>query len=280
MVIQGVNYPSDFEAKKLMIETGRRMDEKGYVVAEEGSISVRVGPNAVWITAEKTEKGALKQEHFIRVDMNGKQSPGSRQTRLPEDLNIHLAVYSQNPELRAVIHGYPVEAVVFAAQNRELPAADYSPSVRALGRITLVRSRQMEDVARKSALACRTDSGILISGDGCVMWGKNLTEAFCRIGALEYYGKVSRLMQGMETRYEGDRLEEKSEECLLEGLTPVIRPDGQGGFQLPTGAEKPFVPAKPDQGAVIPEREQAAAPPSSRRDEMMAEVVRRTLASL
>ena len=66
MVIQGVSYPSDFEAKKQMIELGRRMDEKSMVIAGEGSLSVRVGANAVWITAEDAEKGALKQENFIR----------------------------------------------------------------------------------------------------------------------------------------------------------------------------------------------------------------------
>ena len=49
-MIQGVRYLSDFEAKKAMTDVGKRMAEKGYVIASDGSLSVRVGPNAVWIT--------------------------------------------------------------------------------------------------------------------------------------------------------------------------------------------------------------------------------------
>lgn len=194
MVIQGVSYPSDFEAKKQMIEIGRRLDEKGHVIAGEGSLSVRVGPNAVWITAQGAEKGALKQENFIRVDMNGKQSPGSRQTRLPEDAAVHLSIYTQNPALRGIIHGYPAGAVAYAALGREVQAADYTPSVRALGRISLSPSGNAEAQAKAAALVCRTDKGMLAAGDGCYMWGENLTEAFHQIEALEYYVKVSRIL--------------------------------------------------------------------------------------
>ena len=47
MVIQGVAYLSDFEAKKAIIEMARRLEAKGLLVAGDGSMSVRVGPQAV-----------------------------------------------------------------------------------------------------------------------------------------------------------------------------------------------------------------------------------------
>ena len=50
MVIQGVTYLSDFEAKKAIIEMARRLEAKGWLVAGDGSMSVRVGPQAVWVT--------------------------------------------------------------------------------------------------------------------------------------------------------------------------------------------------------------------------------------
>ena len=49
MVIQGVTYLSDFEAKKAIIEMARRLEAKGWLVAGDGSMSVRVGPHAVSI---------------------------------------------------------------------------------------------------------------------------------------------------------------------------------------------------------------------------------------
>ena len=193
MVIQGVSYPSDFEAKKQMIEAGKRLDQKGYVIATEGSLSVRVGPNAVWITAEGAVKGELKQENFVRVDLNGKQTPGSRQNRVPEDLALHLQVYEQNPALRCIVHAYPPEGVVLAEQGSELPAADLTPAVRQLGAIP-VSLQSGEEAVRQAVLICKTQSGMVIRRDGCVMWGETLREAMCRMETLEYYGKVSRMM--------------------------------------------------------------------------------------
>ena len=59
MVIQGVTYLSDFEAKKAIIEAARRMEAKGFLVAGDGSLSVRVGPSAVWVTIAGADKAAL-----------------------------------------------------------------------------------------------------------------------------------------------------------------------------------------------------------------------------
>lgn len=252
MVIQGVIYPSDFEAKKQMIEIGRRMDEKAYVIAGEGSLSVRVGPNAVWITAEGAEKGSLKQENFIRVDMNGKQSPGSRQTRLPEDLAVHLSVYAQNPALRGVIHGYPAGAVAYAALGREVQAADYTPSVRALGKISLIPQGNAESYGKAAALVCRSDHGILAAGDGGFMWGESIMEAFHKLEALEYYVKVNRLLCGARSAQDcrgTERLQQAVQTVVvpepapiampaMAGLTPLIRPGESAGFSLPSALEK------------------------------------------
>ena len=53
MVIQGVTYLSDFEAKKAIMEMARRLEAKGWLVAGDGSMSVRVGPQAVWVTVAR-----------------------------------------------------------------------------------------------------------------------------------------------------------------------------------------------------------------------------------
>ena len=99
MIIQGIRYASDFEAKKLMIEIGKSRDEKGYTLAQDGSMSVRVGPNAVWITIQDSENGALTQGDFIRVDLNGKSMNHSPDACLPEDLEIRYATAHVVPGL-------------------------------------------------------------------------------------------------------------------------------------------------------------------------------------
>ena len=128
MVIQGVSYASDFEAKKAMIELGKRMAEKAYVIAEDGSMSVRVGPNAVWITARGASCANLTQNDFVRVDLNGKQMFSAHPRPLPEDLPVHLKVYTTNPQMQSVVHAYPVEVAVLTAQGRDVQPAAYTPA--------------------------------------------------------------------------------------------------------------------------------------------------------
>lgn len=323
MVIQGINYPSDFEAKKEMIEIGRRMAEKNYVIAGDGSLSVRVGPNAVWITAEGADKGVLKQDNFIRVDLNGKQMPGSRQSRLPEDISVHLQIYSRNPSLRSVIHAYPMGTVALTAIGESVQSADYTPSVRKLGRMTLASGTTAEEEAKAAILVCKNDSGILFVGDGCMVWGESLTEAFHRLEALEYYAEVRRMLrsgngtsQKMKpvpaTYVPADDYSPASSVISgpvfggMEGLTPLIRPDTvnrsfvSAGERMAESAGAVFLSPETSYVASSAETVSAAGVPTrnvlnrnvstrssseedavaSRREQMMAEVVRRSLASL
>ena len=96
MVIQGVTYLSDFEAKKAIMEMARRLEAKGWLVAGDGSMSVRVGPQAVWVTVAGADKAALTQDMLVRVDMNGKAMLSAKPKPLPEDLPIHLKIYQES----------------------------------------------------------------------------------------------------------------------------------------------------------------------------------------
>ncbi len=196
MIIQGIRYASDFEAKKLMIETGRDLDEKGYTLAEDGSMSVRVGPNAVWVTTGGSENGSLAQGDFVRVDLNGKSMNHSPDAVLPEDLEVHLKIYRENAQIQGVIHAYPACAVVLQKQGRGLEVCDYTPAVRSLGKITLVPTGDPGQISACAALAAKSDKGVLLENDGCLMWGASIREAYRNIRLLDYCAKVRSLSGG------------------------------------------------------------------------------------
>ncbi len=196
MIIQGIRYASDFEAKKLMIETGRDLDEKGYTLAQDGSMSVRVGPNMVWVTKDGSENGELTQGDFIRVDLNGKSMNHSPDAVLPEDLEIHLKIYRENAQIQGIVHAYPVCAVILQQCPQGLEACSYTPAVRSLGRITLVPAGDIGQVTAACALAAHSDKGVLLEGDGCLMWGESVREAYRSIRLLDYCAKVRSMSGG------------------------------------------------------------------------------------
>ncbi|MCR5272650.1 MAG: class II aldolase/adducin family protein [Lachnospiraceae bacterium] len=203
MVIQGMSYPSDFEAKKAMIETADRLSKKGYLIGCDGSLSVRVGPNAVWITVAGADKEKLTQDMMVRVDMNGKQMINSGKKNLPDDLCAHMKVYNANPEIRSVIHAYPPRANVMGMKGEDIECADFTPQIRDMGSVATVRERNSDAIAQCAAMECKSKSGIVIANDGCVFWGKSVSETYYRLEAIEYYAKVKSLLKADEKKCDG-----------------------------------------------------------------------------
>lgn len=192
MVIQGVNYPSDFEAKKAIIAAAAKLEAKGFQVAGDGSLSVRVGPNAIWITVEGADKAALQQDQLVRIDLSGKQMATNKPNPLGEDLPIHLRIYRENEAVQGIVHAYPVCAAVLGARGEGMEAAAFSPSVRRMGRIQLLPQKDAQTQAEAVGLLCRTDRGVLLCSDGCMTWGKSLSEAVQTVEAMDYYCKVKK----------------------------------------------------------------------------------------
>lgn len=284
MVIQGVAYLSDFEAKKAIIEAARRLENRGFLPAGDGSLSVRVGPNAVWVTVDGADKAALTQDMLVRVDLNGKGSLSAHPKPLGEDLPVHLSIYRANENVQCVLHAYPPCA---AALKQSLPAADYSPSVRKLGRLELLTGLSGESLAKAAALRSRSDSGALLEGDGCLFWAKTPGE-ICRLAETLHY----RWMVEDALRHTGCA-------CCV-GCTGQPRSGSGAGVQRAASTE----PARPLTGVTgliqpgqslppLPQKQAASTvqtpspapapstppPADSPRADAMAEVVRRVLQS-
>ena len=294
MVIQGVSYLSDFEAKKAIIEAACRLENRGFLPAGDGSLSVRVGPNAVWVTVDGADKAALTQDMLVRVDLNGKGNLSAHPKPMGEDLPIHLNIYRENENVQCVLHAYPPCA---AALDQSLPAANYSPSVRKLGRLERLSGLSGEALAKAAALRSRSDSGALLDSDGCLFWAKTPAEV-CRLAeALHYRWMVedalrhagcarcearSRCEQHGWTGARDANQEAQSARTAvtagparpLTGVTGLIQP-GQSLPPLPRKQERPAAPAP------SPAPAPSTPPPAdSLKAGAMDEVVRRVLQNM
>lgn len=235
MVIQGVKYPSDFEAKKAMIDAAKRLSNNGFAIGGDGSLSVRVGPNAVWITVHGADKGALTQDMMVRVDMNGRLMVGAKNKVLPEDLPVHLKAYAGNEKIQCVIHAYPPTANALAMHGKNIECAGFSPAVRSMGRIQVVPEESMEATSTKVSTICKNENGVLLQNDGCMFWGAGVSEAFQRVEAVEYYAKVLSSLGMMPVADSGvynmvkeepssQMLPETKSGQVLKGVTAIVRP--------------------------------------------------------
>ena len=88
-------YCTDAQAKRHIIEIGRRMYERGFVSSNDGNISIKTGDDRLWVTPSGVSKGYMTEEMLICTDMQGAVLEGS--SKPSSELKMHLRVYIENP---------------------------------------------------------------------------------------------------------------------------------------------------------------------------------------
>lgn len=187
---QEIRYPSDFEAKKAIIEVGKRMYNKGFVAANDGNISCKVAQNAVWATPTGVSKGYMTPDMLVKMDLTGKVLMGSYKPS--SEMKMHLRVYQENPDVRAVTHAHPPVATSFAIAGISLDKAILPEAVIQLGSVPIAHyaTPGSQEVPDSIAPYCKSHNAVLLANHGALSWGKDVFEAFFRLESIEYYATI------------------------------------------------------------------------------------------
>ena len=188
--VKGTSYLSDFEAKKLIIEIGKRMYDKNYVAANDGNISCKVGPETIWTTCTGVSKGFLTQDMLVKMRLDGKILLGKNKPS--SEVKMHIRVYQENPEVMAVTHAHPPIATSFAIAGISLDAAVLPEAIVQLGTVPIAKYAVpgSQEVPDSIAPFCKDYNAVLLSNHGALSWGKDLLEAYYRLESLEYYANI------------------------------------------------------------------------------------------
>ncbi len=181
---------TDFEAKKAILDIGRRMYQKGFVAANDGNISCKVGPDTIWTTCTGVSKGFMTQDMLVKMNVNGKVIVGSRKPS--SEVKMHLRVYEENPDVMAVTHAHPPVATSFAIAGISLDKAVLPEAVVQLGTVPIARYAKpgSQEVPDSIAPFCKEYNGVLLANHGALTWGGDIMEAFYRLESLEYYATI------------------------------------------------------------------------------------------
>lgn len=185
------HYLSDREAKEQILEVGRRMYAKNYVVSNDGNISCKVSPAALWTTPTGVSKGYMTEEMLIKVDLEGHVLQGTWEPS--SELKMHLRVYEENPDLAACVHAHPPAATSFAIAGIALDRPILPEAVVQLGVVPVApyATPGTREVADSVAPYCRTHNGVLLANHGALTWGASLMQAYMRMESLEYYALIT-----------------------------------------------------------------------------------------
>lgn len=190
VTIKGKQYMTDFEAKKAILDIGKRMYQKNFVAANDGNISCKVGPDTLWTTCTGVSKGFMTQDMLVKMDVNGKVLIGSRKPS--SEVKMHLRVYKENPDVMAVTHAHPPVATSFAIAGIGLDKAVLPEAVVQLGTVPIAKyaTPGTQEVPDSIAPFCKDYNGVLLANHGALSWGKDVFEAFYRLESMEYYATI------------------------------------------------------------------------------------------
>lgn len=190
IMIQGEKYMTDFEAKKAILDIGKRMYDRGFVAANDGNISCMTGPRTVWTTPTGISKGFMSQDMLVKMDLDGKILMG--RMKPSSEVKMHLRVYKENPGLKAVVHAHPPVATSFSIAGIGLDSAILTEAVMGLGSIPVARyaTPGTQEVPDSIAPFVNTHNGVLLANHGALTWGSDLYQAFYRLESIEYYAMI------------------------------------------------------------------------------------------
>lgn len=248
----------EFEHRQDIVEVGRRLYAKACIAAADGNISVRLDADRVLTTPSGRNKGRLGPEDLVVTDMNGHKLYGAFEPS--SELEMHLVMYQERPDICAVVHAHPPHASGFAVAGLSMDQPLLSEVVLTLGAVPLAAygtptTRELADAVRPYAAS----DGILLANHGALTVGADVYQAYDRMETLEHAAHiylVARLL-GNERPLSDEHVARLHE---IRGRLQAQAPPGECAsckdVAAPRGAVAQVAPAAPAAGVWTLTREE------------------------
>lgn len=185
------------QAANDLIVAGQRIWKQGWCPATSSNFSQRLDEHSCAITVSGRDKGALKPEDIMRVDMAGQSLDGKRPSA---ETLLHTQLYRRDRTIGAVLHTHSLKATLVSMQadashitisGLELLKALQGTTTHDSS-LTIPVFDNTQDIA---ALANQVDAHMdkhgtghayLIRGHGLYTWGPDLAATMRHLEALEF----------------------------------------------------------------------------------------------
>ena len=179
------------ELREDIVEIGRLVYQKGWVAANDGNITIRMGRDRILATPTGVSKGMMKPEDLIIVDMKGNKIEG-RKERTSEIL-MHITIYEMRPDIFSIVHAHPPVATGFAAAGRPLNLALLPEVIIGLGCVPLADYGLPGTPALTEPMLPYIPKyeAIMMGNHGAVCYGEDVYKAFFRMETVEHFARIS-----------------------------------------------------------------------------------------
>lgn len=185
-------YKSDYEIKKEICEIGRRIYMDGFVAANDGNISVKIDDNTFFATPTGVSKGFMTPDMICKVDGQGNLKESAGQWKPSSEFKMHLKVYQERPDVKAVVHAHPPIATSFAIAGIPLDKQIMPEATIFLGAVPIAQYGTPSTMEIPDSLMPYLQSydAVLLANHGALSFACDLNTAFFRMESTEFYAKL------------------------------------------------------------------------------------------
>jgi L-fuculose-phosphate aldolase len=179
------------EHRRDLCVAGQWLRERGFVVATDGNISLRLDSRRILTSPTGVSKGNMAEEDLVITDLDGHKLTGRRNPS--SELAMHLLIYRLRPDINAVCHAHPPTATGYAAAGIPLNKALLCELVIALGSVPVARygTPGTSELAAAIEPLVTGHDAILMANHGVVTYGQDLLTAFFRMETTEHFARVA-----------------------------------------------------------------------------------------
>ncbi len=177
-------------ARRDIVCIGKLMYERRYVVSTDGNISARLDDGRVLATPTMTSKGRMTEDSLAVADLEGRPL---NDVRASSELAMHLLIYHERPDVKAVCHAHPPHGTAFAVAGLPIDQPILSEVILTLGCVPLAEygTPSTEELTNAMRPLVKHHNALLMANHGAVAYGADLWQAFDRLETLEHTAKIA-----------------------------------------------------------------------------------------
>src|SRR5688500_1018474 len=177
-------------ARREIVNIGRLLYDRSYVVSSDGNVSVRLDDGRIVATPTMMCKGRMTEDSLAVTDSSGKPLTDRKPS---SELQMHLLIYEERPDVRAVCHAHPPHGTAFAVAGLAIDQPILSEVILTLGCVPLADygTPSTTEVTEAMRPLVEHHNALLMASHGAVAYGTDLWQASDRLETLEHTARIA-----------------------------------------------------------------------------------------
>ncbi|MEM1509597.1 MAG: class II aldolase/adducin family protein [Thermofilaceae archaeon] len=176
--------------RERIVTVFRLMEEKNLNYGYSGNVSVRVSENEYLISPTGARKASMKPEDVLLVNEEGEVLEGTGQPSV--ELPLHVTVYKNRQDVRAIIHAHPIYATVLGVLRVDLEPVVEELAIYVGGGVKVADYAIFgsQELANNVVGALGDRSAVIMANHGILTCGRDIMEAFDILVCVERAAQV------------------------------------------------------------------------------------------